>query len=69
MKDAYTIKEVAQRLGVAEATVRKLIRTGDMPSIQISQRRIIIPVSCFTDWLERRAIGGEHPEQTPLAAR
>lgn len=54
MKDAYTVREVAQRLGVAEATVRRLVRDGDMPSIRISPRRIIIPVSTFDIWMNER---------------
>lgn len=55
MRDTYTIREAAQRLNIAEATVRKLIRDGDLPSIRISPRRIIIPVSTFEKWLCDRA--------------
>lgn len=51
MKDVYTIREAAQRLGIAEATVRRLVREGDIPSIRISPRRIIIPVKAFEEWL------------------
>jgi excisionase family DNA binding protein len=58
MKDAYTIREVAQRLDVAEATVRRLVREGDLPSIRISPRRIIIPVSALEAWLHDRANQG-----------
>ena len=58
MRDAYTIREVAQRLNVAEATVRRLVREGDLPSIRISPRRIIIPVNAFEVWLNDRAKRG-----------
>lgn len=55
MKDAYTVKETAQRLGIAEQTVRKLVKDGDLPSIRVSPRRIIIPVTALEDWLEERS--------------
>ena len=54
MKDTYTVKEAAQRLGIAEQTVRRLVREGDIPSIRISPRRIIIPVTAFEAWLAER---------------
>ena len=54
-QDAYTIAEVSQRLGIAVQTVRKLVKAGDIPSIHISERRIIIPVSAFEQWLIDRA--------------
>lgn len=55
MKKASTIKEVAKRLGVAEATVRKLVHSGEIPSIHISPRRIIIPDEMLDRWLEEKA--------------
>ena len=58
MQDAYTIREVAQRLNIAEATVRRLVHEGDLPSIRISPRRIIIPVNVFEVWLNDRAKRG-----------
>lgn len=58
MQDAYTIREVAQRLNIAEATVRRLVNEGDLPSIRISPRRIIIPVNVFEAWLNDRAKRG-----------
>lgn len=51
MRDAYSIHEVAQRLNVAEATIRQLVHKGTIPSIRISPRRIIIPVLAFEKWL------------------
>ncbi len=55
MKDAYTVKETAQRLGIAEQTVRKLVKDGDLPSIRVSPRRIIIPVTALEGWLAERS--------------
>ena len=57
MKDAYTVKETAQRLGIAEQTVRRLVKNGELPSIRISPRRIIIPVAALEDWLAERSHG------------
>lgn len=56
MKDAFSIREVAQRLGVAEHTVRRLVRDGIIPSIRISQRRIIIPAAAFEAWLSSKVV-------------
>lgn len=55
IKVAYTIKEVSQIMGVAEQTVRRLIHNNDMPSIRVSARRIIIPISSFNSWLMERS--------------
>ena len=58
MKDVFTVKETAQKLDVAEATVRRLIREGELPSVRISPRRIIIPISAYEKWLYDRAKQG-----------
>jgi len=50
------MKEVAKQLGVAEATVRRLVRTGEIPSIRISPRRIIIPDDLLSRWIEEKAL-------------
>ena len=56
MKSTSTMKEVAKQLGVAEATVRRLVRTGEIPSIRISPRRIIIPDDLLSRWIEEKAL-------------
>lgn len=55
MRDVLTMAEVADRLGVALNTVRNLVSTGNLPSIRVSPRRIVIPVKSFELWLEERA--------------
>lgn len=57
MEYVFTIREVSQKLGVAEQTVRRLVRDGTIPSIRISERRIIIPADAFMTWLNRSAQG------------
>lgn len=55
MQDVYSIREVSQRLSIAEQTVRKLVRENEIPNIRISPRRIIIPAKAFEEWLNDRA--------------
>ncbi len=57
-KPVLTRGEVAQALGIALATVDKLIREGELPSFRPSPRRVVIPAQAFTDWLARRAKQG-----------
>ncbi len=54
MRDVLTMKEVAERLGIALNTVRNLVSAGELPSIRISPRRIVIPLKSFELWLESR---------------
>ena len=53
-KAVLTRKEAAQRLGVAPATIDRLIRDGEIPSFRPSPRRIIIPRDAFDRWLNDR---------------
>lgn len=53
-KSVYTIREVAQMMGIAEGTVRKMVRENQIPSFRPSPRRIIIPAVTFEKWLEER---------------
>jgi excisionase family DNA binding protein len=39
----YTIKEAAERLRVSHDTVSRLINSGDLPAIRVSQRLYRIP--------------------------
>lgn len=55
MKVALSMKEVARVLGVAEHTVRRLVRDGELPAIRISERRIIIPAEALNNWLSSKA--------------
>lgn len=49
----YTIKEAAQRLRVSHDTISRLISSGDLPAIRVSQRLYRIP----TPALERYESG------------
>jgi excisionase family DNA binding protein len=43
----YSIKEVAQELGVSHDTVSRLVARGDLPAIRVSERLVRIPVPAF----------------------
>jgi len=53
-KSVYTIREVAQMMGIAEGTVRKMVHDNQIPSFRPSPRRIIIPAAAFEKWLEEQ---------------
>lgn len=51
-----TIKQAAKHIGACEATIRRLMREGELPHIRISPRRIIIPDNLLERWLEEKAL-------------
>lgn len=53
-RQMLTISEAARRLGVAPKTVRKLIDSGHLPTIQPERRRYILAAD-----LERFTSGGQ----------
>jgi len=55
IKDVITLKEASQRLGVCIHTIRKLVEDGEIISIRISPRRIVIPLKPFENWLNERS--------------
>lgn len=55
MKDVYTVREVSERMSIAEQTVRKLVRSGEIPSFRPSHRRVVIPIVSFEQWLKEKA--------------
>ena len=54
-KDVITLKEASQRLGVCIHTIRKLVEEGEIISIRISPRRIVIPLKPFENWINERS--------------
>jgi excisionase family DNA binding protein len=55
-KLAYSITELAERLGLAERTVRKMVKDGRLPSVRAGDRWLI-PVSGISKWLESAGAG------------
>jgi excisionase family DNA binding protein len=52
----YSIKEVADRLGVSHDTVSRLVERGDLPAIRVSKRLVRIPVPAFEMYASGRAV-------------
>jgi excisionase family DNA binding protein len=52
-KDAYTVKEVADRLGVGTPAVYDMVAGRLIPSIRIGKGSIRIPIKAFESWLEK----------------
>ena len=53
----YTRKQVKEIVGCSMATVDRLINTGELRSIRISPRRIIVPASALEEYLNGRQEG------------
>lgn len=52
--DAYTPKQLAERLPFTVEYIRDLCITGELPAFQ-QGRKWLIPKNAYLDWLARRA--------------
>jgi excisionase family DNA binding protein len=50
-KMAITVEEMAHELGISKPIAYELTRRKGFPAIRVSERRIIIPVDRFREWL------------------
>lgn len=50
----YSVKEVVEMTGLSKSMVYELIRVGEMPSVQLSERRKGVPAKEFEEWLAQR---------------
>lgn len=64
----YEVHEVATRLGISRNAAYAAIRAGEIPSIRVGQRRIIVPIVAFDAWLASSG-GNTPPRSGDLAAR
>jgi len=53
-KAIYSVKEVVELTGLSKSTVYELMRVGEMPSVQLSERRKGVPRRELEEWLRRR---------------
>lgn len=51
IRKAYNVTEVADMLGVSVDVVYDLVRANQLPHKRLG-RRIIVPASSFSDWLD-----------------
>lgn len=47
-----SIKEAAKMLGVSYSTLHRLVQSGKMTQIKISERRKVIPLSAIESYIE-----------------
>lgn len=47
-RDAYTVPEVAARLGVTARHIYRLVETGEIPCIRLG-RRVVIPTPVYRE--------------------
>ncbi len=60
-KEAYSVKEVAQVLGINENAAYNLAQKEDFPTIKIG-KRILVPKEPFRDWLTEKSLAKEEIE-------
>lgn len=52
-KLSYSLQETAEVTGLSYNTVRKLVRTGEIPSVKLGEKRILIPADGLLDCLNK----------------
>lgn len=56
-KLVYSVKELAEALGISEPTAYELIKRPGFPAVKVSERRTVIPVDALSRWLDTQAGG------------
>ena len=64
-RDLYRIPEVAQRLGLREATIRKLVRAGRLPAVKLGSC-VCVRAADYQTFLD--ALPARVPGREPAAA-
>jgi len=57
-KLAYTVREMAQLLGIGVNNAYELAHSEGFPCVWVSARRCVIPADGLRRWLDERAAGG-----------
>ena len=52
MKDLYTVEQTADLLSVSTKTIRRLIKSGDIPHVRIG-RAVRLKTQEIEDWVEK----------------
>ena len=55
-KQALSITEAAEMLGVSRPTLYKMIKEGKIPALRL-RRRIVIPIDEFNEWVRIESRG------------
>ena len=48
----YTVEEAAEVLGIGRGLAYIMVRDGELPSIRMGQRRLLVPKAALDEWLE-----------------
>lgn len=56
-KLAYSITECAKLLSLSKSTCYALAEQGRLPTIRITEKRLIVPAKALEEWLSN---GGRH---------
>ncbi len=49
-----TIEEAGKALGISRSTAYKLCKKGQIPTIRLGERRLVVPVAALMKMLQRR---------------
>ena len=56
-RKAVRVSEAAKMLGIGKTKAYELVKRGEIPSIQLGPRLLLVPVQALDDLLARRAAG------------
>lgn len=56
-KLAYSVPEMAGLLGISRTVAYELITKGEIPSVRLGKRKILVPVSRLREWLDKKSAG------------
>jgi len=51
-----TVKEAGEALGISRATAYLLVSTGQIPTIRLGERRLVVPRASLMKMLERAEV-------------
>lgn len=52
-KLAYSIEEAARAISISPSTAYRMVKAGELPSIQIGGRKVV-PVAMLAEWIAER---------------
>lgn len=56
IKMVYTVPEIAEMLNIGKNLAYELVHREGFPKLLVGNRRIVIPVKAFEQWLESNVI-------------
>ncbi len=59
-KRTYSVSEAAHVLGISTQLMYPLTRSKGFPLLIVGQRRKLIPIKAFHEWIEKQVEGGNY---------